>query len=406
MKIIKNGDVCTPAGFAACGIKAGLKKSGNTDMALIFSETPCESAGVFTSCRFAAAPVKQCIETLKKGNKCRAVIINSGNANACTGKKGLENARKMAELTAGKLKVSSSQVLVCSTGRIGVPMPMDKISKGIEKAIASLSNKGGGEASAAIMTTDTFAKKAAVSSRIGGRNVTVAGMAKGAGMIAPDLKGLHATMICIITTDADIERGFLQKSLVESAEKSFNRITVDGDTSTNDTILVLANGVAGNRKIRQNSSDATLFRKALDYVTTQLARQVVVDGEGVTKFVTVKVEKAASEKDALKCAKTIANSLLCKTAWFGCDPNWGRILAAAGRAGASFNPDKVDLYFDKTCAVRKGMGSGIPEEKLAEIMRNEEFSVRLVLNSGKSACEVWTNDISYEYVEINADYHT
>lgn len=406
MKIHENGDLCSPAGFIASGIKAGLKKSGNTDMALVFSKTPCVGAGVFTSCRFAAAPVKQCIETLKKGTKCRGVIINSGNANACTGAKGLENARKMAEIAAGKLNVAPSQMLVCSTGRIGVPLPMDKISKGIEKAVDSLSEKGGGEASAAIMTTDTFAKKTAVSVMIGGKSVTVAGMAKGAGMIAPDLKGLHATMICIITTDADVERKYLQRCLEESAEKSFNRITVDGDTSTNDTILVLANGAAGNRKVGQDSPGAPLFRKALDYVTSQLAKQVVIDGEGVTKFVTVKVEKAPSEKDALKCAKTIANSLLCKTAWFGCDPNWGRILAAAGRSGVSFDPDKVDLYFDKICAVKKGMGAGVPEEKLAEIMRNEEFTVRLVLNAGGSSCEVWTNDLSYEYVEINADYHT
>ncbi len=405
-EIIEDGDICSPKGFLASGIKAGLKRSGNPDMALVFSERPCNAAGVFTSCRFAAAPVLYCRDVLKKGKGFRSIVVNSGNANACTGAKGISNAQKIAEAVASELEIGSDETLVCSTGRIGVQLPMEKILKGIRKAVLSLSAKNGSDASSAIMTTDTFPKKTAVKLNIAGSEVLIAGMAKGAGMIAPELKSIHATMICVLTTDALVEKSFLRKCLEECADGSFNRITVDGDTSTNDTVLILANGAAGNKMLGAKSAGAIQFREGLKHVMTQLAKQIVLDGEGATKFVTVKVEKARSKGDAEKCAKTVANSLLCKTAWFGGDPNWGRVLAAAGRSGAEFNPDKFELYLDGLCAVRNGMGTDIPEQKLAQIMKNDEFTIRIVLNCGKSGSEIWTNDISYEYVKINADYHT
>lgn len=405
-ELIEGGDICSPSGFKASGIIAGLKKSGARDLALIFSDSPCIAAGTFTTCAFAAAPVQYCKEVLKKGKRFHAVVINSGNANACTGKIGLDNAREMARITSTELNIKDKEVLVCSTGRIGVQLPMDKIKNGIKKAAVELSPEHGSDASAAIMTTDTFPKKCAVSIELEGKTAKIAGIAKGAGMIAPEMKGLHATMICIITTDAAVKQKFLNKCVEECVEESFNRITVDGDMSTNDTVLVLANGNAGNSPLRSKSKEAEKFKEALNFVMRQLARQIVLDGEGAMKFVTIKVEKAASKQDAVACAKTVANSLLCKTAWFGGDPNWGRILAAAGRSGAKLKPEKFELYLDHLCAVRNGMGTDIPEEKLAEIMKNDEFTLRLVLNCGKASAEVWTNDISYEYVKINADYHT
>ncbi len=404
---IPDGDLCSPLGFEASGVKAGLKKSGNPDIALIHSKSPSSAAALFTKCRFPAAPVQISKKHLAKSRESyRAVVINSGNANACTGKSGLENASEMAKIAARELSCDAGNVLVCSTGRIGVPLPMNLIASGIPAAAAALSRKGGGDACAAIMTTDTFPKRLALSMELSGKKVTLAGMAKGAGMIAPDMKGLHATMICVITSDVAIAPRLLQKLSNEACEESFNRITVDGDTSTNDTVIVLANGMAGNPALKSAGGDSAKFAKALSYLMTELAKQIVLDGEGATKFVSVKVEKAASKKDALLCARTVANSLLCKTAWFGADPNWGRILAAAGRSGAKIKPDSFELYFDHLCAVSGGMASDVPECKLAEILKNDEFTVRIVLNCGDADCEVWTNDISYDYVKINADYHT
>ncbi len=403
---ITGGNVCSPAGFLAAGVAAGLKRSGRPDMALILSEKPCTAAGAFTQCRFAAAPVLLCRSALRKSVPARAVVINSGNANACTGAKGLKAAEEMASFTAKSLGISAAEVFVCSTGRIGVQLPMDKIRGGIAMAAKALSSNGGDDAAKAIMTTDTFEKKAAAKLRIAGKTVTIGGMAKGAGMIAPALSCKHATMICIVTTDAAVERKYLSKCLAEACELSFNRITVDGDTSTNDTVLLLANGAAGNRTICSDAAGGKQFRGALASLMAHLAKKIVLDGEGATKFVTVKVRNARSDKDAALCAKTIADSLLCKTAWFGGDPNWGRILAAAGRSGAIFNPGKVDLLFDKTFAVRKGMPTSVPEKTLAEIIRKPQFTVTVDLGAGKGQWEIWTNDISYEYVKINADYHT
>lgn len=404
---IRNGDICSPSGFKACGIKAGLKKSGKADMSLVYSETECIASGLFTSCRFQAAPVKYCRNILAKKRTFNAIIINSGNANACTGTMGYQNSVKMAKLTSKSLGIHKENVFVCSTGRIGVQMPMDIIESGIIKAVKALSPQGGKSASEAIMTTDTFPKKIAVEFKAGSKNIRIGGMAKGAGMIAPKLNPLHATMICILTTDAFVSKEYLDKVLFNCSEKSFNRISVDGDTSTNDTVLILANGLAGNKEIKSIlSSEGKKFAEALECAMLYLAKQIVLDGEGATKFVTVKVEKARNINDAQNCARTIADSLLCKTAWFGCDPNWGRILAAAGRSNAIFNPDKVDLYFDDQPAVQNGMASNVPEKVLAKILAKKELTIKLILNAGKSNGEVWTNDISYDYVKINANYHT
>ncbi|HBC86764.1 MAG TPA: ornithine acetyltransferase [Lentisphaeria bacterium] len=406
-KIISGGSITSPAGFRSSGICAGLKKSGKPDMALISSEVPAKASAAFTSCLFAAAPVVYDKEIISRGKPVSAVIINSGNANACTGRKGLANTRMMAKTTASLLGIKSGSVLVSSTGRIGVQMPMEKIGNGIRKAVSALSTKGGHAAAAAIMTTDTRPKEIAVSIVISGKKVTIAGMTKGAGMIAPGMNAVpHATMLAYVTTDAAIELRLLDKLLAEGTELSFNRITVDGDMSTNDTLIVMANGQSGNKTIKSGTCEAAIFREALLHVLQHLAKAIVLDGEGVTKFVTVKVLNAPTVKDATVCAKAIANSLLCKTAWFGGDPNWGRVMAAAGYSGASFNPDKASLYYEKTPVVKNGQDAGTPEKKLAGIVQRKSFTITLDLKSGIHSSEVWTNDISYEYVKINADYHT
>lgn len=403
--IIAKGSITSPDGFKASGICAGIKKSGKDDMALIYSETPASFSGAFTTCLFEAAPVTVCRERLVKGSEIRAVIINSGNANACTGSQGYKNARKMCEITAAALSIAPENVLVSSTGRIGVQLPMPVIKHGIKLAAAALSGNGGPKAARAIMTTDTRPKECAVSFKINGKKVTIGGMTKGAGMIAPKLKVPHATMLTYITTDASIGKPLLSSFMSEGIGKSFNCVTIDGDTSTNDTVLLMANGASGV-SIKKGTKEAATFAEALYFVMEDLAKKIVYDGEGMTKFVTVTVNNAASAKDAELCARSVASSLLCKTAWFGCDPNWGRVLAAAGYSGASFKPEKFSLDYDEKPVVRNGQDAGTPEKVLARLMKRHEFTVKINLNAGKHSHTIWTNDISYEYVKINADYHT
>lgn len=407
LDFVEDGGVSSPLGFHAAGITAGLKKTGKPDMALIFSERDCIAAGTFTSNLFPAAPVQFGRELLAKHKTFRAVIVNSGVANACTGLEGYKNTCKMAECTAKHLAVKPEQVFVSSTGRIGVQLPMEKIEKGIELASKALSRKGGASAAAAIMTTDTRPKEMAVSFSVGNHKVTIGGTCKGAGMIAPKMNvAPHATMLCYITTDAAIDSASLSQFLGEAVGLSFNRITVDNDMSTNDTVLLLANGASGVEIRNDGSHAAETFKEALMMVTEHLARSIVLDGEGVTKFVGVEVSSAASEADAELCARAIANSMLCKTAWFGCDPNWGRVLAAAGYSGAQFSPGNVSLDYDEMPVVRNGMDAGTPESELANVMKRPEFSVKLDLGEGNFSYFIWTGDISYEYVKINADYHT
>ena len=402
---IENGSTTSTPGFKAAGVTAGFKRSGAADFALLYSEVPANAAGVFTTCRFAAAPVRYCKEILAKGGKLQAVSVNSGIANACTGKPGLEASRKTAALAAAKLGISPDSVAVASTGRIGVQMDMALIEKALDLAVPQLSSDGGNDAARAIMTTDTVPKAVAAKLEINGKTVTIGAMTKGAGMINPGMAGLHATMLCFITTDADIDKDVLAGMLEDNAQNSFNRITVDGDMSTNDTVLIFANGVSGV-KIAAGTQDEADFKAALLEVMKNLAHRMVKDGEGSTKLVTIEVVNARSVEDAKKAAESVANSLLCKTAWFGNDPNWGRIAAALGYSGAVFDPDKCDISIDGVPVMTQGGDAGTPESVAAEVVKKDEFTIRCDFNDGDSNYWVWSSDVSYEYVKINADYHT
>ena len=402
---VENGSITTPSGFSAAGVTAGFKRSGAADCAMIYSEKPANFAAGFTSCVFAAAPVLVDKEIVKSSEFIRAVFVNSGNANACTGENGLANARKTCEMVADKLNISAQEVMVSSTGRIGVQMPMDIVAKGVELSANALSRDGGIDASKAIMTTDTVNKSVAVELEIDGKVVRIGAMTKGAGMIDPSMRVLHATMLCYITTDAEISNADLANMLDENVEQSFNRITIDGDMSTNDTTIIMANGASGV-KILAGTSAYNDFKTALLSVMQELARKMVYDGEGATKFVEVKIVNAKNYDEAKMLAEAVANSLLCKTAWFGCDPNWGRVVAALGYAKVEFNPNLVNIFYDDKIVVRNGGDAGTPEEDLASIMKKREFTVLVDMNCGSSDYFVWTSDVSYEYVKINADYHT
>ncbi len=407
--VVADGHCTSPAGWRAAGVVCGLKRSGAEDLALLLSDHPAVAAAAFTANAFAAAPVQYDRDLLAAGRPVRAVLVNSGCANACTGPKGLEDARAMARLAEQTLGLDEGEVLISSTGRIGVHLPMEKIQRGVELAKAALAPDGGAAAARAIMTTDTRPKNLAVSLIVDGREVRIGGMTKGAGMIAPRMKPLRepqATMLAYLTTDAVVTPDFLQLCLNRSLDASFNRITVDGDTSTNDTFLALANGAAGNRPLDARHPDAAAFQAAFTFVAGRLAREMVLDGEGVTRFVELVVSGAKDDAEARKCAESIANSLLVKTAWFGADPNWGRILCAAGYSGVALNPDQVALDYGDTPIVRHGQDSGVPEAEQAEAIRKREFQIRLDLGAGPGAFTIWTCDLSYDYVKINADYHT
>ncbi|MFO7820511.1 MAG: bifunctional glutamate N-acetyltransferase/amino-acid acetyltransferase ArgJ [Lentisphaeria bacterium] len=408
-EIIENGGVTSPAGFRAAGVAAGLKASGQPDVALIVSDRPAAAAASFTSNRFAAAPVLYGRDLLDKRDRIRAVVINSGNANACTGAQGFADTERMAQYTAEKLGCDASEVMVSSTGRIGVAMPMDAITVGIAAAVKGLQDTGGDLAAEAIMTTDTGPKNIACCfTATTGQQITVGGMAKGAGMIAPRMVtcGLHATMLAYITSDANVDPQFLRQCLADILPASFNRITVDGDMSTNDTVLVMANGMADNETIFENHPDAENFKAALRTVAAELARAMVLDGEGATKFVEVHVGEAVDAVQAHACANAVANSLLCKTAWFGCDPNWGRVLDAAGYADAELDPSAVSLDYNDVPVVRNGVDAGTAEAELARVMQGDKLVIKLGLGVGQAKAVVWTCDVSCEYVRINADYTT
>ena len=398
------GGVTAAKGYQAAGLHCGIKKS-NPDLALVYSRVRATAAGVFTRNAAQAAPVVVSREHLASV-QAQAVVANSGNANACTGEQGLQDARLMAELAGKALQIHPSQVVVASTGVIGVPLPMDKVKEGISQAAAALSETGGHGAAQAIMTTDTMPKEIAVKIELSGVPVTIGGMAKGSGMIHPNM----ATMLCFITTDAAIAPDLLKEALKEATDKSFNRITVDGDTSTNDMVVVLANGEAGNALVASKDGDYSKFLQGLQHVCTYLARQIVVDGEGATKFIEVRVVNALSEQEAYKIANTVATSSLFKTAMFGEDANWGRIIAAAGYSGAAFDPGKVDIYLEsaagKEQTAKKGMGLPFDEGKAAQILKEKEIKVIIDLQQGREEAYVWTCDLSYEYVRINAEYRS
>lgn len=392
------GGVTAPAGFLAGSAYCGIKEdnSSRPDLALIHSPQPTVAAATFTTNRVKAAPVRVSAMHLRSPDV-RAIIANSGNANACTGVCGIASAKRMARSAAEAIGLRERQVMVCSTGRIGVQLPIEKMEKTISGMPARLTLDGSTKAAKAIMTSDTFPKEFAVEFELDGVKARVGGIAKGAGMINPNM----ATMLCFVTTDAAVEKKLLQKALSVAVEQSFNRITVDGDMSTNDTVILLANGLAGNNVLTSCTPAFKAFQSALDRVTCELAAMIVEDGEGVTKFVEVHVNGAATFSDARRAAESVANSTLTKCAWFGGDPNWGRIMDAIGYSGAKMREELVDVYYDGVLAVKGGMASCIPFSKLREIVAGPRFRVTIDLHQGHGEYTVFTTDLSTEYVKLN-----
>ncbi len=400
---IEAGSTTAPLGFRAAAFRAGIKESRTRDdLALLVSDVSAAAAGVFTTNRVQAAPVRYCRRLLVRQTHVRAVLINAGNANACTGPQGDRDAAKMARAASRSLRLPHNEVLVCSTGTIGIPLPMPRIEAAMPALVARLSRDGTAAANA-ILTTDKVAKTGAVRLTADGKDIVIGGMAKGSGMIAPNM----ATMLAFITTDAAARPAALRRALRRATQLSFNRITVDGDESTNDTVLLLANGMAGNRPLDERHPDWPRFQAALNALTLDLAKKIVRDGEGATKFVTVRVCGAASPVDAQRAARAVAQSLLVKTSWFGGDPNWGRLMAALGYSGARIAEERIEIRFDGQAAVRRGRALGAATaEELAAVLRRPEFVVEIRLGLGSAACELYTCDCSEEYVRINAEYMT
>ncbi len=389
-------------GFKVWGIHCGIKKTDKKDLALIISDREAAAAGVFTKNRVKAAPVVLGMARARAG-KGRAIVANSGCANACTGKQGLADAKQTAAIAGEELGIPPDQVFVASTGVIGEPLPVPRVRTGIATAAGLLSPTGWGQAAEAIMTTDIYPKLAAVQEEIGGRTVTVAGIAKGSGMIHPDM----ATMLCFIATDAAVAAPMLRKMLSASMERSFNAITVDGETSTNDMVLIMANGAAGNRKPAPGGKDAKKLQACLDAVARSLAMQVVKDGEGATKFVEITVRGAKNPAEAKRAAMAVARSPLVKTALFGEDANWGRIMAVLGSCGVEMEEGRTDISFGKAKLVEKGLAAGRQAEKEATAaLKQREVQIGIDLHKGKGEATVWTCDLSYEYVKINAAYRS
>lgn len=402
-KIVKGG-VCSAKGFRAAGVGAEIKYKNRKDVALIVADQPCVAAAVFTTNRVAAAPVLYDREIMK-GGKVQAILANSGCANACTGEAGLADARLAALVTAGELKIDPRHVLVASTGVIGRRLPMAHLLNGMRQAAQELGadDAHGLAAEQAVMTTDTKPKQACARVKIGGLTVTVGGMSKGSGMIEPNM----ATMLGFITTDVAISRAMLNRAVKLALAVSFNRVVVDGDESTNDSLFVLASGAAGNAPIASAGEDFNCFLDALKSVMISLAKQMAADGEGATKFVTVTVKGAKTAKDAERAARAIAKSPLAKTSWFGRDPNWGRVLAAVGYSGAAVEDLKTEVFYGKTWAFRRGKVADAAQlEKLAKELAGEAFTVTVDLHLGEGEATIYTCDFSLDYVHINADYTT
>jgi len=391
-------EVITCPGFKFSGCASGLKKNRELDLGIIFSEKEANTAGVFTRNKIQAACVILDRERIKAGRG-RAIIVNSGNANCCTGPRGMSDAKAMTRFAASGLEIPEELVFNASTGVIGEPLPIEKIEKAVPGLIQSLSGRGLPDFAEAIMTTDTFSKTSTGKGEIDGKTFTVTGAAKGSGMIRPDM----ATMLCFVCTDIEIKHSALKASLSKAVEGSFNRITVDGDTSTNDMAIVMANGISGVRA--ENRESEKIFQKVLERVFEDLARMIVKDGEGATKLVEVNVLGAASDRDARRIADTVAGSNLVKTALFGEDANWGRIIAAAGRSGVEIDSEKIDIFFNDVWMVKNGVGCGHDAEA-EKILKMPEFEIRIDLNKGDGKSSVLTCDFSVDYVKINADYRT
>lgn len=388
-------------GFTAAGVKAGIKKSGNLDVAVIYTKTQAVVAGTFTQNKVAAAPVYVSKEVVATGTA-HAIVANAGCANACTGQQGLDDAHKMAQIAADELGVNADDVIVGSTGVIGVNLPMDKLEAGIKDAVANLSTDGSDNAGRAIITTDTHSKSVTCEFELSGKTVRMGAIAKGSGMIRPNM----ATMLCYITTDIAIDQALLQKAVSGCVEKSFNMISVDGDMSTNDMVIVLANGEANNAKITEENADYQIFFDKLMILCTELAKQIAADGEGASKFLTINVKGAKSFADAKTVGMAIANSPLVKTAFFGEDPNWGRVICAVGYSGADMVPEKTVVKFGGITIFANGTGATYDEKALAHVMKEKDIVIDIELNMGQEDATVWSCDLSYEYVKINGEYHT
>jgi len=396
------GGITAPLGFLCHAVSAGIKdpKKPRLDMGLIYSTAPCVTAGAFTTNKVKAAPVKVCQAHLKS-NDIRAIIVNSGNANACTGPRGIQDAKAMATATAEALGLKPTQVMVNSTGIIGLPMPIARITAQIPALAQGLALDRFDAIAQAIMTSDTRPKSLAIEVPLGSKTIRLAAIAKGAGMICPSM----GTMLCFITTDAAIGLSDLKKCTSAAVENTFNRISIDGDTSTNDTVIVMANGQAGNRKIVSGGPQELIFSEALEYLMRRMARMIVADGERVTKFVEIAVRGAATHMDARKVAETVANSLLVKCSWNGSDPNWGRVMHAIGYSRAKIREEHIDIYFDGHIATRNGISAGTPLEVLQAAVAKPEFTVTIDLNIGSATYTVYTSDLSQEYVDFNkAEY--
>ena len=407
MKEIEGG-VTAAKGFQAAAAAAGIKYQGRTDMAMIYSQTPCVAAGTFTTNVVKAAPVKWDQEIVYHHPHAQAVVCNSGIANACTGEKGYGYCKETAQAVSQALGISEDSVLVASTGVIGMQIPIDRITAGVKALVPGLDGSivAGTEAAKAIMTTDTVKKEVAVQVQIGGQTVTVGGMCKGSGMIHPNM----CTMLSFITTDACISKEMLQKALSEDIKDTYNMVSVDGDTSTNDTVLLLANGQAGNPKITAEGEDFKAFCQALNYVNTTLAKKIAGDGEGATALFEVKIIGAESKEQAVTLSKSIVTSSLTKAAIYGHDANWGRILCAMGYSGAQFDPEKVDLYFEskagKIQIIENGVAVNYSEEEAPKILSEDAVTAIADVKMGDCTATAWGCDLTYDYVKINGDYRS
>lgn len=392
------GGVGAPRGFQTSAVSCGIKdpKADRLDLALIHSEEPCTSAGTFTTNRVKAAPVKMTQAHLRRGDL-RAIVANSGNANACTGMQGIHDSRAMAKGVAQRLDLRRSEVGVCSTGVIGLPMPMTRIEPKFDELVEGLGPKNGGDVARAIITSDTRPKELAISFELGGKRVRIGGCVKGAGMICPSM----ATMLCFITTDVPMSKDTLQRAVLEAVEETFNRITIDGDMSTNDTVLVLSNAASGIRPLRRNGPRCRQFRTALRWLMNELAMALVRDGERVTKFVTVRVKGARTYLDAKKVAEAVCKSALVKASWNGGDPNWGRVLHAVGYSRARIREELIDILYDGCAACLGGLQADTPMDKLREIAAKPEFEIEIHLNQGSADYHMYSSDLSPEYIDFN-----
>jgi glutamate N-acetyltransferase/amino-acid N-acetyltransferase len=397
---ILNGSITTPSGYQACGVRSGIKQQGK-DLALLVSDVPASIAAMFTANRIKAAPVKLSRQIAQNGIA-QALIINSGNANACTGQRGLEDAKEIIDLTALGLNLESEQVLIASTGVIGVYLPMELMRSGISKACKNLSRTGGKEAATAIMTTDTRPKHFSIEFIIDGRICRIGAIAKGSGMINPHL----ATMIAVFTTDVNIQQNLLQEALSECVAETLNTLTIDGEMSTNDAVFLFANGLSGNPKITYKADNYQKFLASLKALSLAIIKELAADGEGATKLVTVTVEQAGSQEEAFKAAKSIANSMLVKTAIFGRDPNWGRVISAVGASGVALNSDAIAIRFANIPVAENGTAIAFDNLAMKNALGQKEISISVSLGVGKFSATVYSCDLTYDYIKINAEYHT